>query len=966
MKRSIGLILAILLLLPLFPIRAQAKEETPATLCGAAQILREDWAIYPDPDNRGENEEWFCGLPGEGVSVDLPATSANVHPYAVSWFARRFVPGQSVEPGQRAILHFEACQYIAKVWLNGCYLGDHEGSYGKFSFDVTALLLPEEENLLVVRLYSAVEGATVRGKEHNQLPQWGTRAQYIGVAPSLTVTPEVAIVDLSVSPQIATGELELQMVLSNPTEETFTVRAEGTVYAPEGAQVAQVSESFRAVPGLSRHTVTAKISNPRLWSPDHPNCYTVSLTTHAEDSPYADRATRLVGFSECKLDNEGFFRLNGERFYLKSCHVTTWSDGVENSANLWRDTARFKRQMDAYKAAGFNAVRFLGGPAMPELLDYCDKIGLLVYEETAMSWKKESTDAEALMQREIRQLLERDRNHPSFLILGLLNETKQPKATEGDSKSLYRSAVDSLDLIRRYDESVLVLLSSGRWDEDTATGSASNPGSRTWDGLLGDERQRGATEGGDVHYYPNLPYASEAAARIGSLGGRRAAFLSEAGAGSASNIIRAFTLYQQTTRGAYDRLKTNAGQQQAALEALWPDSGLSSLYPLPEDLIFASERLSSAGRGLLFDYIRANPQINGYSLTMGLDAAYRGEGVLEPTGEYKAGMFSALIDGWNDTRLCLTVSRPLLYRSEKLSVRLSLSDLGALPAGSYPVTLRLCGEQGTVWEQSLSAEVRRSGSGDPIFATSVFHGEIDLSGLPAGKYRLGAYLTGLGRGAVKTVTVMAREDLPALSGTVYQKSMPEEAIALLEGQGLTVLPFDGKHIVPGSLVLLGGKNLNDTDREALWESVRESGTRVAVVNLKALGDWGYLKLPTEDAVAEKKMENWLYHYDTAILPCVLTEGLESGLMDPNVWGDLWPTTGLPLTTAVQTPALQSFFIGVTGGKGDGTLDHLYPMAAVRYGEGEILVHTLPLLDHIGNPVADRLLCNLILWGGNAA
>ena len=69
---------------------------------------------------------------------------------------------------------------------------------------------------------------------------------------------------------------------------------------------------------------------------------------------------------------------------------------------------------------------------------------------------------------------------------------------------------------------------------------------------------------------------------------------------------------------------------------------------------------------------------------------------------------------------------------------------------------------------------------------------------------------------------------------------------------------------------------------------------------------------------------------------------------------------------MQTPALQSFFIGVTGGKGDGTLDHLYPMAAVRYGEGEILVHTLPLLDHLGNPIADRLLCNLILWGGNAA
>lgn len=76
-------------------------------------------------------------------------------------------------------------------------------------------------------------------------------------------------------------------------------------------------------------------------------------------------------------------------------------------------------------------VRFISGPALPEMLDYCDRIGLMVYEETAMAWfPTDCSITGELVTSEISQLLYRDRNHVSFSILGLLNETYGNSGTQ--------------------------------------------------------------------------------------------------------------------------------------------------------------------------------------------------------------------------------------------------------------------------------------------------------------------------------------------------------------------------------------------------------------------------------------------------------------------------------------------------------------------------------------------------------
>ena len=109
-----------------------------------------------------------------------------------------------------------------------------------------------------------------------------------------------------------------------------------------------------------------------------------------------------------------------ERLFLKSAHTAPY---VLGSVDVGADTERQLHQLDYLKSAGFNMVRFISGPALPEMLDYCDRIGLMVYEETAMAWfPTDCSITGELVTSEISQLLYRDRNHVSFSILGLLND----------------------------------------------------------------------------------------------------------------------------------------------------------------------------------------------------------------------------------------------------------------------------------------------------------------------------------------------------------------------------------------------------------------------------------------------------------------------------------------------------------------------------------------------------------------
>ena len=167
-----------------------------------------------------------------------------------------------------------------------------------------------------------------------------------------------------------------------------------------------------------------------------------------------DEYSVRCGFRDFRFEN-GYFRLNGRRIFLKCSHT---GNHCPIGQQLPHDPDLLRRDLHNVKVMGFNAIRFIAGVATRYQLDLCDEIGLLVYEEAYANWCLEDSPKMAeRFDRSLGEMILRDRNHPSIVIWGLLNETP-----EGP---VFRHAVDALKLVRTLDDSRMVMLNSGRWDK---------------------------------------------------------------------------------------------------------------------------------------------------------------------------------------------------------------------------------------------------------------------------------------------------------------------------------------------------------------------------------------------------------------------------------------------------------------------------------------------------------------------
>ena len=127
------------------------------------------------------------------------------------------------------------------------------------------------------------------------------------------------------------------------------------------------------------------------------------------------------GFREFRFEN-GFFRLNGRRIFLRSTHTC---NHFPVGLKLPPDPDMARRDLLDLKVMGFNMIRFIWGGAERYQLDLCDEIGLMVYEESFASWPmQDSPELAERWERSLSELIRRDRNHPSVVIWGLLNEVR--------------------------------------------------------------------------------------------------------------------------------------------------------------------------------------------------------------------------------------------------------------------------------------------------------------------------------------------------------------------------------------------------------------------------------------------------------------------------------------------------------------------------------------------------------------
>jgi len=513
--------------------------------------------------------------------------------------------------------------------------------------------------------------------------------------------------------------------------------------------------------------------------------------------------------------------------------------------------------------------------------------------------------------------------------------------------------------LRRWDETRLVLYSSGRWDRDPAVGSVSNPGTTEWQCLWGYDGEGLSPEGdlGDIHYYPNsVPLQKPARDRMRQFGAgaARPVFVSESGVGSALDTVQLTRKFLETDALRHCPDVQMVFQMNERFHRELTKFGFDDVVPMPSELMRGSMQNHVYYRTQAFDQLRGNPHLCGISLTGLLDHSICGEGLWTLHRRFKPGIADVLQDGFASLRWNLFPSAPALFRGDVLEVEGSLASEDVLKTGrTYTAVAGLFAEDGYPYDVrtytfTVTEEAART------MVIPVFRETWETAGLEAGRYSFKAELLEAdAAGGIRTVYIC---DRPSGSGDIWTAGISEEETKLLVGLGFTVHPLAE---YPGEGVILAGhvgEELAGTLRD-----LTEKGAHVMALRAAETGDAALTILPEERRPVIRRESDWLYHRETVLRPRGrFFAGMQTGLCDAHLYTDM--LTGVSLEAEGEAVPHVTDAIAFETGYPDpkGYLGG-YKLGSFRLGSGELLVNTFPLLDTADRvPSAARLLVNLCM------
>jgi beta-galactosidase len=322
----------------------------------------------------------------------------------VGWYRKTFtVPASDL--GRRIGIEFDGVYRDSVVWINGHYLGNEHSGYSSFAYDLTDYLNYGGANTIAVRVDAAVEEGWFYEGAGIYRHVWLTKTAPLHVARYGTfVTTEVAGPSAAVNARVS-------IVNEGTAGATFTITQSIVDAAGKPVAAGLPRQATLRAGDTGEFSTVVRVASPKLWSIESPYLHKL-VTTIRSGGAVVDRYETTFGVRTVRFDaKEGFF-LNGKHVKLKGTNNHQDHAGVGNALPDALQDFRIAR----LKEMGGNAYRTSHNPPTPELLDACDRLGMVVIDEHRMM----GTSPEILDQ--LKRLILRDRNHPSVVIWSVGNE----------------------------------------------------------------------------------------------------------------------------------------------------------------------------------------------------------------------------------------------------------------------------------------------------------------------------------------------------------------------------------------------------------------------------------------------------------------------------------------------------------------------------------------------------------------
>jgi len=941
------------------------------------QSLDGPWQIVFDPGNEGRDKGWFRNKDfpqAQQREITVPSCWELIEKdyEGVAFYRRSFkVPADWKQKVVR--LQFDAVNFRSEVWLNDVAVGMHEGGFTPFEFRIDDLLKFDKENTLILRVVGPIllQDKKVDGVGPLETPQWrGAIAGGIWQPVRLIATGDAFVADVFIEPKISDNTATLHVELEHAGENSTPAKIEIAIHSDDKL-VTSHTASFKLKPGIHSRSWSLEIPDAEYWSPANPHLYHAEVTVTVDDAA-SDQWTARFGMREFTIRDKKF-HLNGKPFYLKA----TFFEGLYPTKLAYPDSEEMaRREIQLAKDAGFNMIRPWRKPPPPMWLDLAEEMGVLTVGSLVvecMDFPVESPSLPGWVENEVKESILRDRNRACVVQWELFNELKRPV--------LMRLLHPMAMLARELDPTRLILDESGGWAQGAN---------------IYLPYQSEPIKFNDIHDYPGPQVSEMVYDKLLLTGTKTHAEMKAMGLSGRmpgrNVVIGLMTYFSELGYGSLPELEDNNRRFAESGNPLAPptiyhrrladdhrkvlkESGFDEVFPTLKSFCLDQQQIHGQANRRMIEAVRCNPNVEGYcihALTAGNWII--GAGLLDLFRNPKTDAYE-LTKAANQPRILSVRTHPRNVYAKR-GMTLEITGVNELAPLDGTLSVKIIAADGTVvLTKSLDARLATC-------ITPLFKEKLDTSQFSGGYTAVATFSKDENSpGIIRELDfdVFAPKDLAPPRKPFAVLDIEESLKSFLRDQGVDFSEFGEQTDLSVPVFVARTKATGPKQAKRfnqLADFIRNGGTGVYLEGGGPHARWGVAgpasKLLPVPARTKQAIGNW-----TCISHIVkkhpIFDGLPVNGSMAAIYGNVWaPNTlldfpGEAIAGSIGYDWFPDYDLSKRHYYGTGDTWWGADLGIAKLGKGRCVASQLRIVDYLGkDPVADRLLFNMIRWATDTA